>query len=154
MATHSSVLAWTRGQSLVGCCLWGRTELDKTEETQQQQQQHELRLSQCKNVAYFVALLQGPPIILLLTDILHTLLAVAFRSTCSPDRKKIISIYTNMYTRIYISISVQEKLSFMSIVKAGNKPQLHCFFINIYQFSYHIRVVSDTTKCHSYSSLL
>ena len=25
--------------SLVGCCLWGRTELDTTEETQQQQQQ-------------------------------------------------------------------------------------------------------------------
>ena len=26
--------------SLVGCSLWGRTELDTTEETQQQQQQH------------------------------------------------------------------------------------------------------------------
>ena len=26
--------------SLVGCCLWGRTELDTTEATQQQQQQH------------------------------------------------------------------------------------------------------------------
>ena len=36
MATHSSVLAWRRG-SLVGCCLWGRTELDTTEATQQQQ---------------------------------------------------------------------------------------------------------------------
>ena len=35
MATHSSVLAWrilgTGG--LVGCCLWGRTELDTTEAT-------------------------------------------------------------------------------------------------------------------------
>ena len=28
-------------RSLVGCCLWGRTELDTTEATQQQQQQHE-----------------------------------------------------------------------------------------------------------------
>ena len=40
MATHSSVLAWRiqgRG-SLVGCRLWGRTELDTTEVTQQQQQ--------------------------------------------------------------------------------------------------------------------
>ena len=40
MATHSSVLAWRipgRG-SLVGCCLWGRTESDTTEATQQQQQ--------------------------------------------------------------------------------------------------------------------
>ena len=35
MATHSSVLAWRipgRGR-LVGCCLWGRTELDTTEAT-------------------------------------------------------------------------------------------------------------------------
>ena len=35
MATHSSVLAWTiqgRG-SLVGCCLWGRTESDMTKAT-------------------------------------------------------------------------------------------------------------------------
>ena len=44
MATHSSVLAWripgTAGRwGLVGCCLWGRTELDMTEATQQQQQQ-------------------------------------------------------------------------------------------------------------------
>ena len=41
MATHSSVLAWRipgRG-SLVGCRLWGRTESDTTEATQQQQQQ-------------------------------------------------------------------------------------------------------------------
>ena len=40
MATHSSVLAW-RSQwwgSLVGCRLWGRTESDMTEATQQQQQ--------------------------------------------------------------------------------------------------------------------
>ena len=42
MATHSSVL--TRRipgmGSLVGFCLWGRTELDTTEATQQQQQQY------------------------------------------------------------------------------------------------------------------
>ena len=39
MATHSSVLAWRiQGQqSLVGCHLWGHTELDTTEVTQQQQ---------------------------------------------------------------------------------------------------------------------
>ena len=39
MATHSSVLAWRiPGMgSLVGCCLWGRTESDTTEVTQQQQ---------------------------------------------------------------------------------------------------------------------
>ena len=39
MATHSSVLAWRipgRG-SLVGCRLWGPTESDMTEATQQQQ---------------------------------------------------------------------------------------------------------------------
>ena len=42
MATHSSVLAWRipGTGSLVGCRLWGRTELDTTEATQQQQQQH------------------------------------------------------------------------------------------------------------------
>ena len=36
MATHSSVLAWRipgTGGSLVGCCLWGRTESDTTEAT-------------------------------------------------------------------------------------------------------------------------
>ena len=40
MATHSSVLAWRipGTGSLVGCRLWGRTELDMTEATQQQQQ--------------------------------------------------------------------------------------------------------------------
>ena len=33
MATHSSVLAWRipGTGSLVGCCLWGRTESDTTE---------------------------------------------------------------------------------------------------------------------------
>ena len=38
MPTHSSVLAWrTPGTgSLVGCRLWGRTELDTTEVTQQE----------------------------------------------------------------------------------------------------------------------
>ena len=41
MATHSSDLAWRipGTGSLEGCCLWGRTELDTTEATQQQQQQ-------------------------------------------------------------------------------------------------------------------
>ena len=41
MATHSSVLAWRipGTGSLVGCRLWGHTELDTTEVTQQQQQQ-------------------------------------------------------------------------------------------------------------------
>ena len=40
MATHSSVLAWRiPGMgSLVGCRLWGHTESDTTEATQQQQQ--------------------------------------------------------------------------------------------------------------------
>ena len=35
MATHSSILAWrSQGRgSLVGFCLWGRTELDTTEAT-------------------------------------------------------------------------------------------------------------------------
>ena len=43
MATHSSVLAWRipGTGSLVGCHLWGRTELDTTEAMQQQQQQQQ-----------------------------------------------------------------------------------------------------------------
>ena len=42
MATHSSLLAWRipGTGSLVGYRLWGRTESDMTEATQQQQQQH------------------------------------------------------------------------------------------------------------------
>ena len=41
MATHSSILAWRipGTGSLVGCRLWGRTESDTTEVTQQRQQQ-------------------------------------------------------------------------------------------------------------------
>ena len=41
MATHSSVLAWRipGTGSLMDCHLWGRTESDTTEATQQQQQQ-------------------------------------------------------------------------------------------------------------------
>ena len=40
MATHSSILAWRipGKESLVGCHLCGRTELDTSEATQQQQQ--------------------------------------------------------------------------------------------------------------------
>ena len=43
MTTYSSVLAWRipGTGSLVGCRLWGRTESDTTEVTQQQQQQVE-----------------------------------------------------------------------------------------------------------------
>ena len=38
----------SQGQgSLVGCCLWGRTESDMTEATQQQQQQHLLQYDWC-----------------------------------------------------------------------------------------------------------
>ena len=42
MAAHSSVPAWRipGTGSLVGCRLWGRTESDTTEATQQQQQQN------------------------------------------------------------------------------------------------------------------
>ena len=45
MATHTSVLAWRipgTGVTLVGCRLWVHTELNMTEATQQQQQQHVL----------------------------------------------------------------------------------------------------------------
>ena len=44
MATYSSVLAWRipGTESLVGCRLWGHTESDTTEETQQQQLQSHL----------------------------------------------------------------------------------------------------------------
>ena len=56
MATHSSVLAWRipgMVGSLVGCRLWGLTESDTTEATQQQQQQqysmaHLFKLWTCK----------------------------------------------------------------------------------------------------------
>ena len=42
MATHSSVLAWriSGTEEPVGFRLWGRTELDTTDATLQQQQQH------------------------------------------------------------------------------------------------------------------
>ena len=58
MATHSSVLAWRipGTGSLVGCRLWGRTESDTTEVTQQQQQHIHLRRGQSKQ-QYFKAFL-------------------------------------------------------------------------------------------------
>ena len=43
--TPEFLLGESQGQgSLVGCCLWGRTELDMTEATQQQQQQQRKHL--------------------------------------------------------------------------------------------------------------
>ena len=50
MATYSSVLAWSKSQgwgSLAGCRLWGRTESDTTEATQQQQHQRQTGVSSC-----------------------------------------------------------------------------------------------------------
>ena len=46
MATHSSILAWRipETEEPGGCRLWGRTESDTTEATQQQQQQHKRQL--------------------------------------------------------------------------------------------------------------
>ena len=51
MAAHSSVLAWRipGTGSLVGCCLWGRTESDTTEAMQQQQQQTKRKRRRNKN---------------------------------------------------------------------------------------------------------
>ena len=51
MATHSGVLAWRipGTGSLVGCRLWGRTELDTTEATQQPQQQQHTLAKSCSN---------------------------------------------------------------------------------------------------------
>ena len=50
MGTHSSVFPWRipGTESLVGCHLWGRTESDTTEATQQQQQQKALaKVNKC-----------------------------------------------------------------------------------------------------------
>ena len=65
MATHSSVLAWRiPGTEEPGvCCLWGRTELDMTEATQQQQQtvnqqKYILQSSQLCLIRYFLRFLQ------------------------------------------------------------------------------------------------
>ena len=48
MATHSSVLAWRipGTGSLAGCCLWGRTESNTTEATEQQQRESEREVAQ------------------------------------------------------------------------------------------------------------
>ena len=44
MATPCHILAWRipGTEEPVGCSLWGRTESDSTEATQQQQQQHDV----------------------------------------------------------------------------------------------------------------
>ena len=59
MAIHSSVLAWRipGTGSLVGCRLWGRTESDTTEATQQQQQQSQEQTRQDGAGAIVVSLL-------------------------------------------------------------------------------------------------
>ena len=58
MATHSSVLAWRipGTGSLVGCRLWGRTESDTTEETQQQQQTRLLCEKRGESISFRVRL--------------------------------------------------------------------------------------------------
>ena len=69
MATHSSVLAWRipRTGSLVGCRLWGRTELDSTEATlQQQQQQQQQQQLNCVELCSPTAHLKGEKKILVL----------------------------------------------------------------------------------------
>ena len=55
MAAHSSALAWRipGTGSLVGCRLWGRTESDMTEVTQQQQQQQNSLFLFCFFVCFF-----------------------------------------------------------------------------------------------------
>ena len=56
MATHSSVLAWRipGTGSLIHCHLWGRTESDTSEATQQQQQEvYNLRLMFFNQIRYF-----------------------------------------------------------------------------------------------------
>ena len=60
MAAHSSVLAWRiQGLgSLVGCRLWGRTESDMTEATQQQQQQQQGKMKLCLNDYVFQVISQ------------------------------------------------------------------------------------------------
>ena len=61
MATHSSVLSWRiPGMgSLVGCRLWGHTESDTTEATQQQQQQHTLPKHPWRRTAPFPGWFKG-----------------------------------------------------------------------------------------------
>ena len=44
--------------SLVGCCLWGRTELDTTEATQQQQQHTEILFEEVESLEICLILLQ------------------------------------------------------------------------------------------------
>ena len=66
MVTHSSVLAWRLPGpgNLVGCRLWGRTELDTTEATQQQQQHmpstvHKFKTIETKNILSFLGNFKG-----------------------------------------------------------------------------------------------
>ena len=58
MAAHSSVLPW-RIPGTVGCCLWGRTESDTTEVTQQQQC-YERRGNTSKKVLLIMQLFRLP----------------------------------------------------------------------------------------------
>ena len=72
MVTHSSILAWRipGTGSLLGCCLWGRTESDTTEATQQQQQQLWVRCSsKCALTNLANCLLRCPPVLFFWKDI-------------------------------------------------------------------------------------
>ena len=91
MATHSSVLAWRiQGRwSLVGCRLWGHTESDTTEVTQQQQQPNQsIRLSRTRIVNCFVhyctPALRNMPSTRVLCLVAQSYLTVCDPMECSP----------------------------------------------------------------------
>ena len=92
MATHSSVLAWRipGTGSLVGCRLWGRTELDMTEATQQQQQLcfQGLPMVQHVSVLHSFSLQSNVPLL----DVLHFVyLLVSFNSHCKWMNNRLLS---------------------------------------------------------------
>ena len=104
MATHSSILAW-RIPETVGPCLWGRTESDMTEVTQQQQQQHIHRTGPSP---------QGQPLLAHTLTLTHTFLQT----------------HTHPHTTVCVCVCVCVCVFSCSVIFSSLQPhepsRLHC----------------------------
>ena len=124
MATHSSVLAWRipGTGSLVGCCLWGRTESDTTEATQQQQQQQqrqaEITSRSClvKEAPLFSKYQRQPAKITLCCEIFKPGYSLCKSTVFDLPQKAALDLFTQLGKgRVYIEFDLGNSVDIISL---------------------------------------